>query len=464
MITAIATTTLGENKSAPRIWFDGMKLVRSGFDISDHFNIVPNLLERTLKIVKKAEGLRTVSRKKRSYGDMPVIDINNKSLADIFGKNKLLKVVFAIGAITVSLHPTVVAQEVRLARLQNKLTTGAPLSIGSLPHGAGIMDLAIKDGLAKAGLKSSMAFALDMQSSFLDVSMKNNPVWSADTVAIETRVEDLDLNDIPVVDVLVAGVPCPGASLSGKAKNKNKFAELHPTAGTFFHHFINVCRKAQSSVVVLENVVPYANTAGYHVLRTSLERMGYSIHESQVRGEDHGAFETRKRFVMIAVTDGLFYSGHIESTPVRPATLGTILDPDVPEEAYRNLSYLDRKAEKDAAAGKGFKLQRVTADSTKVGTLGAGYHKWRSTEAHVAHPTKPGFARLLTPKEHARVKTIPAVVVKDVAPTLAHELLGQSVIFNAFVAVGKAIGLALTTDASEQAGQGLPLFDQSITA
>ena len=38
-----------------------------------------------------------------------------------------------------------------------------------------------------------------------------------------------------------------------------------------------------------------------------------------------------------------------------------------------------------------------------------------------------GKERLLTPKEHARVKSAPDALVENLGPTLAHEILGQSI-------------------------------------
>ena len=49
------------------------------------------------------------------------------------------------------------------------------------------------------------------------------------------------------------------------------------------------------------------------------------------------------------------------------------------------------------------------------------------------------MSRLLTPAEHARVKTIPENLIEGLSATTAHEVLGQSVIFSAFIAVGELI-------------------------
>jgi len=55
--------------------------------------------------------------------------------------------------------------------------------------------------------------------------------------------------------------------------------------------------------------------------------------------------------------------------------------------------------------------------------------------------------RQLTPVEHARVKGIPESLIAGVPATVAHEILGQSVIFPAFEAVGLAVGQCLQRQA-----------------
>ena len=101
----------------------------------------------------------------------------------------------------------------------------------------------------------------------------------------------------------------------------------------------------------------------------------------------------------------------------------------------------DKKEKRDIAAGKGFRTQLVDATSTKVGTIGRGYAKWRSSEPMVSHPSEPGIRRLLTPLEHARVKAMPERLIEGLWATLAHQCLGQVVLHPVFVAVGRCLGL-----------------------
>ncbi|MFZ5883646.1 MAG: DNA cytosine methyltransferase, partial [Chloroflexota bacterium] len=51
--------------------------------------------------------------------------------------------------------------------------------------------------------------------------------------------------------------------------------------------------------------------------------------------------------------------------------------------------------------------------------------------------------RIFTPVEHARLKTIPEGLVKGLSDTIAHEILGQSIVHCAFMAVGERLGKTL---------------------
>ena len=104
---------------------------------------------------------------------------------------------------------------------------------------------------------------------------------------------------------------------------------------------------------------------------------------------------------------------------------------------------LKAKEVRDLAAGKGFRMQILDEDSPKLGTLTKGYAKRRSTDPRLRHPSNPELLRQFTPTEHARAKHIPAHLVAGASTTLAHEILGQSIVHSAFVAVWRLIGRSL---------------------
>jgi DNA (cytosine-5)-methyltransferase 1 len=141
-----------------------------------------------------------------------------------------------------------------------------------------------------------------------------------------------------------------------------------------------------------------------------------------------------------------------------------LLDIDPEDGIWKDIGYLVDKQERDRAAKKGFNLNYVDPSSERVGTIGAGYAKNRSTEPRIAHPTKANWSRLLTPEEHAAVKTIPPELVEGLTLTLAHKILGNSCIWTAFRSVGQLVGQSVLSEVQEQqieavVNKQLSLFD-----
>jgi DNA (cytosine-5)-methyltransferase 1 len=108
-------------------------------------------------------------------------------------------------------------------------------------------------------------------------------------------------------------------------------------------------------------------------------------------------------------------------------------------ERWKTYDYLAVKETRDKASGKGFMRQLLTGEEDGCGVMGRGYAKARSTEPFIVAPHDPSLSRQMSPAEHARVKTIPESLIEGLSATTAHEVLGQSVIFSAFVAVGVLI-------------------------
>ena len=160
---------------------------------------------------------------------------------------------------------------------------------------------------------------------------------------------------------------------------------------------------------------------------------------------------------MVAVTRGLAFDfAGLVRPDRREQQIAEILDP-VPEDAtcWSRMEGLKAKQERDKAEGKGFAMQIVTPFDTRCPTITKGYAKVRSTDPKLQHPSDPDLLRQFTPAEHARIKGIPERLVNGLSATLAHELLGQSICYEPFQAVGrllgqvmKACGHAMATPAS----------------
>lgn len=435
---------LGEQRGQKRLWLEGLKLTDAGYMPGVHYRLKVEETQGELLLILDAQGDRIVSSKRRNGKVRPVIDISNADLARLFGQAERVRVIVRQGKIEVSTHPFDAARRERMERLKAKLATGDKLAIGSMSTGLGVLDHALHQGLNEAGIATHLAFAIECEHAYLQVGLDNNSVYDSTTLVVHSRMEEVETELLPKIEIIAAGLPCTGASKSGRSKNKLAFAEQHESAGTPFLAFLAVIRACNPAVVVLENVLEYQNTVSMHILREVLGEWGYITHETEL-GPKMGALENRHRFCAVFADKDLAFDWH-GLVPVRQKepTLATVLE-DVPLEsdAWKPCTYLDAKEQRDKAAGKGFRTQLIEPDVVEVGTIGKGYAKWRSTEPMIRHPGKAGYRRLLTPKEHARVKTIPEELIAGLPVTTAHECLGQSVLHTAFVAVGRLLGKTL---------------------
>ena len=432
---------LANHKGAKRVWLEGRRLNDAGFVPGVRYRLTVDRNARALTL-DLTEGTHVVSRKRVHEREVPVIDLCNRELAELFGTIDRVKVEIHPERIRLTIHPDDAATLERAERLIAKVKAGTPLNVGSLAHGGGILDHAVHTGLKQAGIPSRLAFACEIETQYLESSLANSGLWDSESIAIEAPMEEVEPDILPKVELLCAGLPCTGASLSGRAKNGLKFAEQHETAGTLFVAFLRILKACQPACLVFENVTPYANTVSYHVVSDVLKQWGYDLHETVLDGNAMGALEDRKRLCLVAVTKGVpFDLTGLAAVREKEATLGEVLE-DIPIDspAWKECTYLAEKEARDIEAGKGFRRQLLGPEDVKCGTIGKSYAKLRSTEPFLRHPSNDGRSRIFTPTEHARAKTIPAHLVEGLSNTTAHEVLGQSIIWAAFVAVAKLLG------------------------
>jgi DNA (cytosine-5)-methyltransferase 1 len=206
-----------------------------------------------------------------------------------------------------------------------------------------------------------------------------------------------------------------------------------------------VLSKANPAAIVFEQVPTYATSASADILRNQLRDMGYVCHERLLRGKEWGVHEDRVRWCMVAVTEGIeFDFDQLQPPGPSGRPIGEVLEA-VPDDhpAWSPMSGLRAKEVRDRLEGKNFAMQVFTAESDRVGTLTKGYSKVRSTDPKLQHPRDPSLLRQFTPVEHARLKGVPEKLVRGVSATIAHQILGQGVVYPPFAGVGRHLGEAL---------------------
>lgn len=444
--------SVGEGKRAKRIWLQGSTLEDAEFMPGQTYRVVVDEEARELTLEVDPSAGRVVSRKQWQDRTLPVIDLTNSIVTNLFGEaRKVLAKIFN-RRIVISLHRDEQDRIERRHKWQAVQQEKRSMQVGGICYGAGVIDHAVHDGLAIAGVKAEQTFVVELEDKYLEVARRNNPTFNPKARVFSLPMQDVEPSELGQADLIVCGIPCTGASRAGKSKNGIKHAEEHAKAGTLFMPLINMVRAANPFAVLIENVPEYQNSLSALVIRETLSAWGYVIKETVLEGQDFGSFERRRRYCMVAHIPEMTVNLDDLAKAPRMQRLSDILESSADEPLAANWNtfpYLKAKEQRDMAAGKGFKRQELTGDATSCGTIGREYHKCRSTEPFVVNPDNPDELRLLTPREHARVKTIPEYFVDGLVQTLAHQILGQSVIFNAFRAVGEELGRAINSKAIE---------------
>ena len=462
MATVIATKIGSTNKGLPRVWLEGRKLEREGIEIGMKYQLNFDQDAGQVKVtfgtdLENYSG--TVSRRKLRGSDesyLPVIDMNSREFLDLFSESEEIRIAIRDKKMVITAQVSSSDAKERVERLQRKLATGEAITVASLFHGGGVLDNAVHAGLERAGVTSYVKVAVELESKYLESSLANNyHLFKADSVLFEGSIEHFNPRGTSVY-VVCAGIPCTGASLSGRAKNKLACAEDHQEAGALFYYFLSAVTALNPSIVVIENVVPYSSTASMAVIRSVLSSRGYVLEETILDASQHGCIEDRQRLCVIARTPGAMETAVLETlipTKVKESCVGDILE-NIPDNSpmWKTYDYLADKELRDLEAGKGFRRQLIKASDEKYGCVAKGYNKARSTEPFICHPTDPALSRLLTPIEHARGKGIPVSIIDGLSDTTAHEVLGQSVCWPPFEAVGFALGSNMLAALSGGAG------------
>ncbi|MEC4242021.1 DNA cytosine methyltransferase [Pseudomonas sp. DSV-1] len=438
---------LGANRGKPRIWLENLEVSSAGMNVGDRYDV--KLKGGVVTLQANPDGSRVVSKSAkttRSGEPIPIIDINSKELLALFSGMDAVRLVQRQGQIFLMPLASEVRKKERLNRLNHKLQHNIPLQIGSLSHGGGLLSKAVHEGFHQAGIRTEKGIVNEIRQNLIEHASEA-PEWTSSTIPIAAPMQELAFDDasmriLPKQDGMELGLPCSGASVSGRAKRGTAKAEDHPDVGHLVVAALMILAKTNPAFILFENVVPYSSTASASILRNQLRDLGYETHETVLKGEDFNAMEPRKRWCMVAVTKGMHFDWEMLQKPEKKdLTFSEIMDDiALDDPMWSVMQGLKDKEIRDQENGKSFKMQVFNEESPKLSTITKGYTKNRSTDPKVQHPTDPDLLRMLTVAEAARAMQWPPNVVDGLAKTVAFEMLGQGVQRDPFVAAAKLLG------------------------
>lgn len=265
-------------------------------------------------------------------------------------------------------------------------------------------------------------------------------------------IRDVNLEEMPAYDVLVAGFPCQPFSIAGVSK-KNSLGRPHGfhdvTQGTLFFDVAQMIEHHKPKAFLLENVknlVSHDKGNTFRViLRTLQEELGYHI-DYRVIDAKHFVPQHRERIFIVGFRNDVGFSFNDLKLPSSGPKLGSILhtqdgseDEELPYTegveakvackytlSDRLWQYLQGYAEKHRAKGNGFGYGLFGPDDI-ARTLSARYYKDGSEILIRQEGKNP---RRLTPRECARLMGFdkPGDLFQiPVSDTQAYKQFGNSV-------------------------------------
>ncbi len=246
--------------------------------------------------------------------------------------------------------------------------------------------------------------------------------------------------DIPDHDILTGGFPCQPFSIIG---DRHGFAD---TRGTLFFEVERILKDKQPYAFCLENVrqlVSHDQGRTFKVMLQSLEKLGYYVHWSILKGLDFGVPQKRDRVIIVGFKQN--HPFQFPTGPIRkPVTLSDILEPEHQIDPKHFLSpHMKQKLAK-RVKNKHIPTPSVWHEN-KSGNVGV--HPFScALRANASHSyLVVNGERRLTPREMLRLQGFPDTFQPVGSDSQVKKQAGNAVVVPKFEAVAKAMVDALNT-------------------
>ena len=164
------------------------------------------------------------------------------------------------------------------------------MKVGSLFSGIGGIDL----GFEQAGFE--IAWANEADAAACKTYRHNFP----NTLLIEGDIRNINPNDLPDIDVLVAGFPCQSFSVMGYQRG------FKDPRGNLFFEIARFIDAKMPRIVFLENVqnlMEHDNGKTFLVIYNTLAQFGYSVKYKVINATNVNIPQNRARIFIVAFRD-----------------------------------------------------------------------------------------------------------------------------------------------------------------
>jgi len=403
-----SVVSIGENKGSPRIWQEGKYLEKAAFNQGCRIRITYR--EDSILVNLDKQGDHVISRKK----SVPLLDINNKKIAEVFDTTKKVQIIVRIAEILIK-------RTYRDDKISKRRTDGTHADIFG---GGGTLSVAAE----KAGYKTK--WAIEINKDYADIYQLNH-----EGVMYNSPISEIDFDSLEPVELLTAGIPCEPFSI---ARQNQKDKEFHENANLSLYVLITI-ERTNPRTIILEEVPAFAKSQIGMALIEAIKELGYNVECKELCGTDFGELALRKRVAIVCTTD---------TKPVFPQNTQQVrkvseilLDPEDPECKWWNREtkgWVFDHWEKQAAKGNNFQSAQITGDSEFVPAITKRYFAQQGSNPVVKHPTKEGTFRWFTLTEVKRLQGLPDDYNLGETLTIAGEVMGQGVLVNVFQKVMEA--------------------------
>lgn len=423
------TKELPIHKGNKRLWIATQKLNDTVFANKTYHYEINKSKKQLIIVSSESKDNRKITVRKSN--NVPIIDINNIELSELFK---------GIDKVTVKIYDTQIIIEPLKELLEQKKANAKfkskEITFVDIFAGSGTLSEAFK----QTGMISIGAVELD------DGYCTNYELNNTKTFTYNTSVAVMDLNLLPSATVLIGGVPCENYSQSGIVKqcSLNKPTKEAGLTGSLGYFFLQAVEKIRPAVVVIEEVPNFQKSAMADIVRAVLQLRGYSISEAVLKANEYGSMTKRKRYCLVAtISKNKFVFP--EKTLPNTLTVKDILEVPIQERVWltkensKSIAYSLEKEQKHIEKKQGFRIARASLEDTIVATITKGYYKNRLTDPILVHPDSSEMFSWFTPRELARINGLKESFILPVAKTKAGEIIGQGVAQEPFVEVARQV-------------------------
>jgi DNA (cytosine-5)-methyltransferase 1 len=324
------------------------------------------------------------------------------------------------------------------------------ISVTEIFPGRGTLTRALTDGL-KQHVSVSVAAAVELVGEHLRCFSEDHPEPST-FVGDATGFHPAEISGGGAgLKLLVAGIPCRGASKAGRAKNGGGAAEDHGEVGALFLPVLHYVRLHRPDLICLECVPEFRASMSARCIRGALRQAGYDFEEHIVN--PFTEFQTpteRRRWVLVGSRHGSFQWRYL-ARPFQGTLEGFLDKPQrrdaaealSPQQAAKDQAYLARKQ----AQGCNFRLRLIDRESAKCPVICATYGRRQPSAPYV----RVGETyRQIRPREVARLHGFPRNFRISGSKSLAYTALGQGVCYRPFRDLGAALGAWVASGAQAE--------------